>query len=252
VLLRGLAREAAHWGTFGRDLVTGLPGSEFVFADLPGAGDQRHLRAPTQVESMVDACRADLAGRGLMPPYHLLGLSLGGMVASAWCAQHPEELVACVLVNTSLRPYSGPLQRLRPSALPTLLRLLLPMEPRRAEALVLRVTSARPQHHADVLDIWATIRRERPVSTLDALRQLIAAGRYRHDTKALRVPTLVVCSAADALVDPACSRQLAARCQLPLVVHPDAGHDLPLDDGPWLADQIARQLACWRGRSTAH
>jgi hypothetical protein len=50
---------------------------------------------------------------------------------------------------------------------------------------------------------------------------------------------LVLCSAADTLVDPDCSRRIAAALGASLAVHPSAGHDLPLDDGAWMAEQVA-------------
>jgi len=30
---------------------------------------------------------------------------------------------------------------------------------------------------------------------------------------------------------------------LPIALHPWSGHDLTLDDGPWVAEQVARWLA---------
>jgi hypothetical protein len=52
---------------------------------------------------------------------------------------------------------------------------------------------------------------------------------------------LVLSSAGDQLVDPRCSPRWRAR-QVPHAAHPDAGHDLPLDDGAWVAGQVAGWL----------
>jgi pimeloyl-ACP methyl ester carboxylesterase len=57
------------------------------------------------------------------------------------------------------------------------------------------------------------------------------------------MPVLVLASAMDALVDPLCSRHLAAEWKTSLAVHPDAGHDLPLDDAAWVARQVRAWLA---------
>ncbi|MBK7793953.1 MAG: hypothetical protein IPJ62_16665, partial [Betaproteobacteria bacterium] len=51
---------------------------------------------------------------------------------------------------------------------------------------------------------------------------------------------LILASANDALVDPRCSQALAEAWRATIAVHPKAGHDLPLDDGPWVAEQVAR------------
>jgi pimeloyl-ACP methyl ester carboxylesterase len=243
VLLRGLTREGAHWGDFPAQLGALLPGSLILSVDLPGAGQLRHRRCPLRVEDMVGFCRDQLRAAGAQPPYLLLGLSLGGMVAVAWADAHPHEVAGCVLVNTSMRPFSSPQDRLRPRNWLSLLRLLVPMSPRRAEESILALTSSSPQRHTQVVAEWVAIRQARPVAAANALRQLWAAARYRHPGPAPRVPVLVLASARDALVDPRCSAELARRWQAGFDRHPDAGHDLPLDDGAWLALRLAR----WAG-----
>jgi pimeloyl-ACP methyl ester carboxylesterase len=247
VLLRGLTREAAHWGGFPALLAQAMPGSHIVAIDLPGAGSLWREPCPPRVEAMVESCRRRLHEKALCPPYALLGLSLGGMVAAAWASAWPGELSACVLVNTSMRPFSPAHHRLRPSRLPTLLRLLAPGDARSSEQAVLRLTSHFPQQHAAVVESWAEIRQLRPVSAANALRQLLAAVRYRHPGPWPSLPLLVVSSARDALVDASCSRELALRWRVAQISHPQAGHDLPLDAGPWLAAQIAD----WSGRNLA-
>jgi hypothetical protein len=48
-------------------------------------------------------------------------------------------------------------------------------------------------------------------------------------------------------VDPDCSREIAHRWGCPLAVHPQAGHDLPLDDGPWVLATVRDWLATAQG-----
>lgn len=239
VLLRGLSREQAHWGGFPAELARLMPGARIVCVDLPGAGVLRDQSCPWRVEAMVEACRQQLAGQGVAPPYRLLGLSLGGMVAAAWSRACPQAVSALVLVNTSLRPYSPPQRRLRLAHLPRLLRLLAFGNGLALERAVLQLTSRHPQRHAEAPEDWLRIRQARPVSAANTLRQLLAAARYRWHGRPPTVPVLVVRSAGDALVDPACSLGIAQAWQVDLLTHPDAGHDLPLDDGPWLAAQVA-------------
>ena len=247
VLLRGLTRERAHWGGFAAQLAAGLAGARVVCLDLPGAGALRRQPCPLRVEAMVEACRLQLHDTGLAPPWHVLGLSLGGMVATAWAVAHPAELAGCVLVNTSLGRFSPPQQRLRIARWPALAEVLLAKGVLQAEAAVLQLTSNQPLQHRAVLAAWCETRRRRPVTRLNALRQGLAAARYRGPPRAPGLPVLVASSAADSLVDPACSQRIAAAWQAELCVHPTAGHDLPLDDGPWLV----RQIAAWQGRPQA-
>jgi pimeloyl-ACP methyl ester carboxylesterase len=242
VLLRGLTREQAHWGDFVPRLQRAQPHNAVLCLDLPGAGLLHRQRCPLQVAAMLPAVRAQLppllAEAGVAGPVRLLGLSMGGMLASAWAQAFPQEVAALVLVNTSLRPYSGVADRLRLANLPTLLRLLLARDPAQAEAAILALTSADPAAHTAVLAQWRAIRQARPVSTPNALRQLLAAARFQHRGPPPAVPTWVLHSAGDALVSPHCSVALAAAWAVPRLFHPSAGHDLPLDAPDWLVQQL--------------
>lgn len=248
VLLRGLTREAGHWGTFPNQLRAQLqPNARVLAVDLPGNGQLHRARSPADIGTTMEQLRAHLRTLGARPPFHLLSMSLGAMVAVEWATQHPAELAGCVLVNTSLRPFSPWYRRLRPRNYGTLVTLALSGQAaREREEAVLRITTRHPPQPIDaVLDAWTALRMTRPVSRANALRQLIAAARYRAPQRPPVVPLAVALGAADGLVDPRCSRRLAQQWQLPLAEHPTAGHDLPLDDGPWLAAQVAAWAARW-------
>ena len=243
VLLRGLTREAGQWGAFPDLLRAPLPaGTRVVALDLPGNGVLHAEPSPMRIEATAQACRARLHAMGIPPPYGVVAMSLGAMVAVEWAAQHPVELVCGVLINTSLRPFSPWYRRLRPRNSGALLRLALSSSQpsRKREAMVLALTTRHPPQPGAVLDHWTGLRAAHPVSGVNALRQLAAAARYRAPQRAPLVPLRVVASAADGLVDPRCSHRLAQQWQLPMAEHPTAGHDLPLDDGPWLAEVVGR------------
>lgn len=248
VLLRGLTREAAHWGEGPNalpDLLRqALPGAAIHRPDLPGNGRLHGLRSPSTVQGMVAACRAEMARQGIRPPFHLLAMSLGAMVAAEWAHQAPHEVAGCVLINTSVRPFSPVYHRLRPRNWPTLLRHgLWPATPREREATVLRLTSNLAQQRSEVLDRWVAVRREHPVRAINALRQLLAAARYRAPRLAPPVALLLLASTHDRLVDSRCSLAMAQAWHCPLQWHPTAGHDLPLDDPAW----VVRQVQDWLG-----
>jgi pimeloyl-ACP methyl ester carboxylesterase len=88
-----------------------------------------------------------------------------------------------------------------------------------------------------VVAAWCAIRRARPVGVANALRQLVAAARFQAPLAA-PVPTLLLTSAGDRLADPRCSADIARRWACPLVVHSEAGHDLPLDDPAWVVQEV--------------
>jgi pimeloyl-ACP methyl ester carboxylesterase len=179
--------------------------------------------------------RAQAREQGLLPPYRVLAMSLGGMVATAWAQCHAHEVERLVLVNTSMRPWCGMTQRLRPAAWPALLRLALAWrKPRSVERIVHALTCARTDTLDADLAAWLAWRAHAPVSTVNAGRQLWAAARYRAAPYAPACPTLLLSSAADRLVDPHCSARIARQWGAAHIRHPWAGHDLPHDDARWL------------------
>jgi pimeloyl-ACP methyl ester carboxylesterase len=240
VFLRGLAREARHWGDFPARF-RATCGGDILVPDLPGNGRLWAETSPTRVEDMAEACRRQLLEQGRVPPYHLLGLSMGGMVAVAWARNHPDECRGAVLINTSLRPHGRLHERLRPGAMVALLRMSAAGREERERA-ILELTSARAAELRHVLPAWNEWARECPVARGNALRQLLAAARFSAPEKPA-VPLLILAGARDRMVRPACSRRLARAWNAGFALHPAAGHDLPLDDGDWVAKAVRNWLA---------
>lgn len=240
ILLRGLTREQGHWGRFPSMLQDALPpGSHILTPDLPGNGVLHEAESPTRVEDMMATCRAQLRDQGHQPPYNIVAMSLGAMATVAWAQAHPHELQRCVLINTSLRPFSPFWHRLRPGNYATIFKLLLTGgTPTQWERAIMAMTTHHPAVPQATLRHWLDLRAKHPVSTANGLRQLWAASRYRAPLSKPAVPMLILNSLNDDLVNPACSATLAQRWQVPLRRHPTAGHDLPLDDGAWVLAQI--------------
>lgn len=244
VFLRGLTRESAHWGGFPQAFQSGLTDANIVVLDLPGNGVLHRQRSPLSIADLVVFCRAELCRQRVAAPYHLLAMSMGAMVAAQWARDAPQDIAGAVLINTSFRPFSPFYQRLRPRNYAHLLRLALPGAGDAArERTVLGLTSNHPERHASELSQWQQIRQRHPVSTGNAVRQLLAAARFRASPQAPACPVLLLGSAHDGLVNAQCSRAIARRWGVPLVLHPDAGHDLPLDDPQWVVDQVRQWLA---------
>lgn len=243
VLLRGLMREQRHWGAFPATLARALPGAAILTPDLPGNGTRHGQDSATRVADMVEACRQQLSAQGVAAPYHLLALSLGGMVAVEWAHRYPQEIARCVLINTSMRPYSPFYRRLRWQNYAALLRQLCLGDARSQEALILRLTSRRHgSGNAALVDSWLAFQQQYPVSRRNILRQLLSAARYRAPASRPAMPVLVMAGAQDQLVDHRCSQQLARAWQADCLIHGEAGHDLPLDEGAWVAQSVARWL----------
>ncbi len=245
VLLRGLTREAGHWGGFPDRLQQALgEGARVILLDLPGNGALNGQPSPWRVQDMLQACRSQLLACGLQPPYRVLAMSLGAMVAAEWMRHAPQELASAVLINTSLRPFSAFYRRLRPRNYAALLRLAWNWrQPLQAERLIHALTSRRMDLREQVVPGWAQLRAERPVSRANALRQLAAAARYRAGTAAPAVPLLLLGSAGDGLVHAGCTAAIARAWGCAQARHPTAGHDLPLDAPGWVVQQVCDWVA---------
>jgi len=243
ILLRGLTRETAHWGGFVAAFAQALPQARVIALDLPGNGQLHAGRSPANIAAMVASCQAELQRRGECGPFHLLAMSLGAMVAAEWACQAPAEVAGCVLINTSFAPFSPFYRRLRPRNYAPLLRLALGLaSPEQTEQTLLHLTSNFAAAHAAVIPEWTAARRARPVRAGNALRQLLAAARYRARARPPAVRLLLLASELDRLVDVQCSRSVAHRWGVTLQLHPSAGHDLPLDDPRWVIGQVQRWL----------
>jgi pimeloyl-ACP methyl ester carboxylesterase len=253
ILLRGLTREAAHWGAFPATLAHALPEAKVITLDLPGNGTCHDQRSPRSVVQMAQACRAELRHRDVVPPYHLLAMSLGAMVATEWARDAPHEVAGCVLINTSFRPFSAFHRRLRPANYLRLLRLALVTHDALAmETMVWRLTSNQTRPDAATLAQWVSTRAVHPVTKANALRQLVAAARYRAPARAPVPDILLLASTRDGLVHSGCSQAIALAWARRLVMHPTAGHDLPLDDPAWVVQQVREAVLAWDGADQAH
>jgi len=234
LLIRGLARESAHWGDWPEQLRRARPGDTFHTVDLPGTGLARDFRPPNSIAEARQF--ADRVTRWLPRPVGLIGLSLGGMVALDWALNRPADCASLVLISSSSR-LSPPWRRMRPAQWAPVMRMLAQADSDTRERAILALTSNRPIR-GEVAQQWQAIQRERPVRRGDVMRQLYAASCYKPPLKVPKMPTVVLTSYRDRLTDWRCSRDLAKALECPLELHPDAGHDLPLDDSPWLIEQL--------------
>ncbi len=234
ILLRGLGREAGHWGAFPDLLAKTLPGDRIHTINLPGTG---HLHATKSPGNIADI-RKSVQSRchHIDQPVMLVGLSLGGMVALDWACTEPQAIAGVVAINTS-SAWNSPRQRLQSRHWATVLKLLLGNNAAHREATILSLTSNRTQPDS-LLDDWMQLQQARPVARRNIVRQILAASRYRPQSRAPSVPVLILSSKADRLVSHQCSTTLSERWQCRKAEHPWAGHDLPLDDPGWVIKHL--------------
>ncbi len=239
ILLRGLARERAHWGSFPAEFAARFPNDEVLCVDLPGAGEFANMTCPTDVTSIWAAVRAAAVEKArTQAPFKIVALSLGAMVAIEWMRQKPTDLAGCVLINTSLRSTSRFYHRLRWQVWGDFLKLVSASNAREREKMLIDVLINDENKRALALPLWTKIAQERPVSYLNMANQLMAAVRFQGMESAPAVPVTLLCGLGDRMVDPSCTLDLARKWNCPVHTHPWAGHDLPWDVPEWLLDQV--------------
>ncbi len=250
-LLRGLAREARHWGQFVADLQASYDerGAKVRIEtiDLPGCGRHSEMLAPLSIEATADFAREKMkeilvreAESGEKPADRrvLVAISLGGMVAASWLSRYPTDFHAAVLINSSYRGVSKIHERLKWQSWWRVPGILKSDDVETRERHILNWVSNVEERRQHALPDWVRIQHSRPVSKLNLGIQLAAAARFSAPAK-ISVPLLVLASEQDRMVNPECSKAIAKRYDAPLLLHRTAGHDLPLDDGPWVASKIA-------------
>lgn len=271
-LIRGLARESRHWGQFITDLKNAYAACgrkiRIEAIDLPGCGRHSEMRSCSTVGATADFAREKMKGilakeaqEGIEPASHrrLVSISLGGMVGISWISRYPNDFHSAVLINSSFRGVSKVTQRLRWDSWWRVPHIVGERNIREREKKILDWVSNRPDRRQEVLEDWVHIQLTRPVSTANFAIQLTAASMFKapvnvagKDRSADPSSTshaaagasffpklLVLCSRKDRMVHPNCSQEIADRYKAPIIFHPTAGHDLPLDAGPWVATMIA-------------
>jgi pimeloyl-ACP methyl ester carboxylesterase len=240
ICLRGLARESSHWGDFKAFWIKNLPEVQLHFIDLPGTGVYNHLASPLSIPEITDFLRKQFqthCGSQIKKTY-ILALSLGGIVAWDWAQRYPDELNGLVLINTSLSRVCYPWQRLQPIAMVQLLTSFFTLSPLERQRRLLRLLSNDLSKLEGAAQLWVSIEQKRPLKLSTAVRQVFAAARFDPGEKAPDLPILILSSAKDRLVKSICSKKIATFWNLNLQIHDSAGHDLPIDDTPWILAQV--------------
>ncbi|MFZ6658503.1 alpha/beta fold hydrolase [Undibacterium sp. TJN19] len=240
VLLRGLMREARHWGDFPVQFQQAMAAEQLHCIDFPGNGQLNQQNSLTTVAAMADFCHQQLVQHAVQEPVYVLAVSLGAMVALAWAERYPADMQGIVLVNTSVAPHNPFYQRLRPGNYPALIATMLFGSAFAREKLILRITSNlhTEEQAKTIVEQWKNYAQQRPISRANILRQLGAALRFHAPMQTGKLPLLLLAGEKDRLVNVTCSRTLAKKWDCPLHIHPEAGHDLPLDDAAWIIAQV--------------
>lgn len=232
-LLHGWGLHGGIWDA----LRAALPAQAMHTPDLPGYGGSARV-SPYTAEVLADAIAPTLPDAGL-----LLGWSMGGMVALALAARHPQKVRALVLVATTpsyvnragwdkgLTPelLAGFAQGVQNDYRATLLRFL---------SLQARGGDAAREVIARLRDsVFA--RGEPDAAVLAEGLELLRTVDLREQVGQVQVPTLVVHGGHDGLCLPEAGQWLAtALPNARLALQPKAAHAPFLSHPDWFVDEL--------------
>jgi len=226
---------------------SGIPDIQSMMADR-AAG--RKLSPPYRLDDMADDCADLLTALGVSAA-HVVGGSMGGMIAQLLAILHPER----VLSLTSIMSGTGnpALPGAAPQAQAVLLRPRVSPETDREGWLEASVSGAlvlgSPGYPEDPADLRAAAeasldRAYRPTGFLRHYAAVMAAPDRRPLLKDLRLPVTVIHGADDPLVRPEGGRDTAAA--IPGAQYheiPGMGHNIPQALEGHIADLIAETAA---------
>jgi pimeloyl-ACP methyl ester carboxylesterase len=239
ILLRGLARESAHWGEFVPLLQEAFPDAKITTLDLPGTGLYYQGKSPKTIKAITETVREQAQEQGLLEqPITLLALSLGGMVAWEWLHNYPDDVCGAALISTSFSGLNPFYERLRWQIYGKFFALMLQRDLYKRELAILQLVNNSRELDGQLAKEWEHIQRQRPISLKNMYHQVLAAATYQQGMAKPKQPVLLLNALGDRLVAPVCSKNIQNKWGLELRTHPWGGHDLTVDDGAWVAVQL--------------
>jgi pimeloyl-ACP methyl ester carboxylesterase len=202
------------------------------------------VRAPYTLDDMAKDVAELLDALGI-PRAHLVGVSLGGMIAQVMAVRFPDRVASL----TSIMASSGnPRVSLgKPAAVRVLLRRPDPLD---VESVVTHLVGVfgvigSPGYATDPALLRAMCERVArrgyyPAGTARQLLALLATGDRRRDLQRIRAPTLVIHGTRDPLLPVAAGRDTARYIRGARLLEIEGmGHDLPPALTPRIVDAIA-------------
>lgn len=208
LLINGLGCNAAEWGqAFPAALARDF---RVVLMDNRGIGASKSLVAKWSMEDMANDALAVLDAVGVARA-HVVGTSMGGMIAQTIALEHPERVERLVLLCT----HAGGPKVVPPTSAAA--ALFAPAPGMTAADLMRRtlrtITSPRfVEAHPDMIEHMVSLRMKTPTPGrvfIAQLEALLASDRAERVAK-IACPTLVLHGVDDALIPPDNGRFLAA------------------------------------------
>jgi pimeloyl-ACP methyl ester carboxylesterase len=240
VLLHGFGGNKDHWTRFAQQLPANV---RVVIPDLPGSGESRAVETESyDVASQVARLERFFVENHLAK-FHLMGNSLGGLVATAYALAHPERVKSLVLFDPAgiTPPEKSETQKLREAgADPLVVRDAADFD------RLMKLSFVNPPPVPDFLKGHFAELAARGAPAARKLRADMDA-KPRHiegEISSLKPPTLVVWGDSDEIIDTSAAALWRARVPGHLVVvMRDTGH-APMLERP--AESAGLVAVWWR------
>ncbi len=218
-----------------------------VFEVMQAASAGRPVQVPYTLNEMADDTVALMTALGI-DRAHVVGASMGGMIAQTVAIRHPDRLLSLTSIMSTTGDPS------LPQATPDAMRVLLTPPPGDREGNVARGLEAWkvigspgfPFDEERMRDIFgrAFDRGYHPAGVARQFAAIVASGDRTAALHDVRVPTLVIHGAADPLIRVEAGRATAAAIPgAKLLVIEGMGHDLPRGTWPQIVDAICAHAA---------
>jgi len=237
IFIRGLTRGVVHWGEFAEHFKKNHPDEKIEFLEIPGNGELNELLTPDSPLELIDYLRSNSAIIKSGEEYILCGISLGGMIVLKWAELYPIKIKSVNVINTSLSQYSPIYHRMLAKNYFNVLAGLISSDPYQKEKLILNMTANNNESIDKYIIKFSDFSKKHTVKKINFLRQLQLAKKIKiQNWKNINLN--VISSLRDRLVSHSCSKVIAQKLNATLIVHPTAGHDIPLDDPSWLVQVL--------------
>lgn len=229
ILIRGLGRWSEHWVGFDKRLAEHW---KVITFDSRGLGRTTTPLLPWNTIADLAADVSLILRSERIDSAHIVGTSLGGMIALEFAANFPQMAKSVTAINTSIGR-SGH-RRLSWNASRALIRAAKTGDKMYPElARVLLATSA-PQNVIELLATnWKEVDKKYPLPIAIVTQQLLLAMRWRHITrigKSLQCPVQIISAEEDQFVPRGNSLFLASRIPGALFTQiPRGGHETHVD-----------------------
>jgi pimeloyl-ACP methyl ester carboxylesterase len=205
-----------------------------------------HVVAPYRLSDLAADAVAVMDAQGWRSA-HVMGVSMGGMIAQTMAIEHPDRVRSLVSMSSTPSPWIG-----RPR--PSFYLSLAARQGRTAEQVADRLvrqsriigSPAYPVDEAWVREyaLTAFARGHDPAGTQRQLAAVMASGGRMRKLRRVTAPTLVMHGDADRLIRPVAARVTAAAVpRARLVTFPGMGHDLPPELFSSVAAEVQRVAA---------